>query len=382
MNRDKTQWVIGDVLARQAATIGERTFVQFQDGAPITYLAAHQQANAVANSLIEFDVQAGERVALMLPNSLDFLWSWLGIIRTGAVAVTINTAYRGVFLEQVLTNCRARTFIVHPDYLPWLAQIEDAIPDLQTAIVPGWTGHGPSFKRIKVVPFDPLLNGSQADVNRKVSYRDVGTIMYTSGTTGPSKGVLMSHAHMYLLGQSARVHLRVTEQDVCYQCMPLFHAMGMFIQLISTMLAGARAVMVPTFSATSWITDIRRYGVTFTTTLGVMSEFIMRQPPIPDERDNQLRAVLAIPLTEDIITQYRERFGVNTVIEAFGMTECGMPLWQPYDEPPRIGSCGKVWEEFYDVKVVDPQTDEEMPAGEIGEIVVRPKAPYGFMLSY
>ncbi|MEM7253043.1 MAG: AMP-binding protein [Pseudomonadota bacterium] len=382
MARDKRDWVISKVLAKQAQTIGDRPLVQWQDGDAITYAEAHAAANRVGNSLIALSVGIGERVGLMLPNSLEFLWSWLGILRVGGVAVTINTAYRGVFLEQVLSNSGAERLIIHPDYLEWLAEIEDQVPRVTTAIVPGWRGRGPSFQRINVIPFEPLMDGPDRDINIDVTYRDIGTIMYTSGTTGPSKGVLMSHGHMYLLGLSGKTHLRVTEQDVCYQCMQLFHAMGMFLQLVNTMMAGARAVMVPSFSATNWIDDIRKYRITFTSTLGVMSEFIMRQPRQANEGDNDLRVVLAIPLTDDIVDQYRERFGVTKVIEGFGMTECGMPLWFPYDEPLRVGSCGLAWHDYYDVRIVDPETDEEVPKGEIGEIVVRPREAYCLMQGY
>lgn len=379
---DKTDWVMGRTLETQARTRGDQSFIQLEDGPPVTYAEAHRRANRVGNGLLSLGVEFGERVGLMLPNSLDYLWAFAGITRTGAVAVTVNTAYRGMFLEHVLNDSNARLLIIHPAYLEWLAEIEGSIPQLTTAIVLDWDGVNPGLKRINLMHYESLLDGADTNICVEVTYCDIGGIMYTSGTTGPSKGVLMSHGHMYLLAHSAQVHLRLAETDVCFQTMPLFHAMGMYLQLYGTMLAGARAVMSPFFSATSWSSDIRKYGITVTSTLGVMTEFILRQPPHPDDLDNKLTRVLAVPVTEAVTDQFVRRFGVDKVIEAFGMTECGMPVWFPYDDQPRPGSCGKAWEDFYEVRIVDPDSDEELPRGEIGEIVIRPKEPFGFMQGY
>jgi crotonobetaine/carnitine-CoA ligase len=214
-----------------------------------------------------------------------------------------------------------------------------------------------------------------------VSYRDIGAIMYTSGTTGPSKGVLMPHAHLYLLGLGEVDNLGLCAEDTYYICMPLFHANAMLMQLYGTLIAGAKAVIVPAFSASRWLDDIRRHGITITNTLGVMTEFIYRQPERPEDGDNRLRVICAVPNPAEIREAFEQRFKTR-LIEGYGMTEVNIVLYHPMHQPYRTGSCGLPYDTYFEVRVVDPETDEELPPGQVGEIVARPREPYGFMQGY
>jgi crotonobetaine/carnitine-CoA ligase len=363
--RDKRNWVVGTVLARQAKARGDRPFLQFEDWPPQTYAAVDAMANRVAHGLAKLGVHHGDHVGVFLPNSLEHCYLWFGINRLGAVHVAINTGYRGRFLSHVLTNARCKVVICDPALRPRVDEILEELPE-----------HPQVFDSLA-----PLLHDSALPVDAEVSYRDVATIMYTSGTTGPSKGVLMPHAHNYLLGLGIVDNLRLTEDDTYYVCLPLFHANAMFLQVYSTLIAGGRAVIVPKFGASNWIDDIRRYRCTITNTLGVMMEFILKQPARPNDADNALRVVLAVPMPPSLAPGFRARFGCQ-ILEGFGMTEVNIPLYTPLDAPPRDGSCGKVYGRYFEVRVVDPDTDEELPPGEIGEIVVRPREPFAFSLGY
>ncbi|HUJ74274.1 MAG TPA: AMP-binding protein, partial [bacterium] len=250
---------------------------------------------------------------------------------------------------------------------------------------PGGPGAGPSgttrpLQRLELRPFADLLREGPP-VAVPVSYRDVGTIMYTSGTTGPSKGVLMPHAHMFLFARGEVDALRLTPADVYYICMPLFHANALFMQLYATLIAGGRCCIVPGFSASRWLDDVRLYGATVTNTLGVMTEFVFRQPPRPEDRQHRLRAMCAVPAPPEIAAAFRERFGVP-LLEGYGMTEVNIPAHMRLDTPYRPGSAGPVAEEYFQVRIVDPDSDEELPRGTVGEIVVRPRVPYAFMAGY
>ena len=228
-----------------------------------------------------------------------------------------------------------------------------------------------------------LLAADDADLDDShlVTYRDTATIMYTSGTTGPAKGVLMPHAHVYLLGLGAVENLGVTPRDVYYVTLPLFHANAMFMQLYACLIAGAHAVIAPRFRASQWLSDIRRFGCTLTNTIGVMSDFVLQQAAREDDADTALRLVLAVPTPPAIADVFRARFGV-AMVEGYGMTECNMPLYMPRGDAPRAGTCGKPYARFFEVRVVDPDTDEPLPPGVTGEIVVRPREPFAFMAGY
>jgi crotonobetaine/carnitine-CoA ligase len=340
----------------------------------------------VGNAFAREGVAFGENVAVMLHNRMEHLWSWFGLNRLGAVHVGINTAYKGRFLTHVLANAGSRFGVVERDFLPWLADVEETVPNLQTVFVPGpplQPADIPAFKRLQVRHFDELLQqGTPDDIDVEVTYQDTGMIMYTSGTTGPSKGVLMPHGHLYLFGLGMKIHMGLTPEDRYYICMPLFHAQGSLMQTYSTLIAGASAVLVKQFSATNWIDDIRKYECTVTNSLGVMNDFILRQPPKPTDTDNKLRMMSALPVTEDTLAALRERFNIPKFNELFGMTEVNIPVWRPLDAPDEAGCSGKVWDEFFEVIIADPDSDEALPIGSVGEILVRPKEPFCFMQGY
>lgn len=385
MATDKSDWVVGKVLARHARERGDKPFIQFEDGRPFTYAETHETANRVGNAFRAEGVGFGESVAVMLDNRLEYLWSWFGLNRIGASIVAINTAYKGRFLTHVLQNTGSRYGIVEPHYLSWLKDIEDTVPNMETVFVPGdplAPEDIPAFKRIKVRRFAEMMLGSREDIDVEVTYRDIGVIMFTSGTTGPSKGVLMPQGHLYTFGLGKLVHMGLTSEDRYYICMPLFHAQGLLMQTYGTLQAGASAVLVKQFRATTWIDDIRKYEATFTNTLGVMNDFILRQPEKPEDRDNKLRMVSALPVTEETLGQLRDRFAIPKFNELFGMTEISLPIWRLLDAPDEAGCSGAVWDDYFDVIIADPETDEEVPTNEVGEILVRPKEPYCFMQGY
>lgn len=380
MSRDKSQWTVGQALARQAAARGDAPFLQVEDRPPVTYAEADRLANRLARGVLALGVKPGDRVAVMLPNGLEILVTWFGLSRAGAVSVFINPAYKGIFLEHVLANAGAEVAIIHRDYAPAMAAALKAQPRLKRVFVVG-EGPLPDLPGVAVQPWQALPESSAAPVDVPVTYRDTGAIMYTSGTTGPSKGVLMPQAHLYLFAQEEVRWMRLTPEDVYYICMPLFHANALFMQLYGTLLAGAKAVIVPAFSASRWVDDLRKYGATVTNTLGVMTEFVFRQPPRPEDRQHRLRLILAVPGPAEIAQAFMERFQTQ-LIEAYGMTEIGIPLHGRVDSPFKAGSCGQVNEDYFEIRIADPETDEEVPRGVLGEIVCRPKEPYAFMAGY
>jgi len=385
VSTDKSGWVVGKVLAEQAALRGDQPFMRFEAGEFHSYADAHRIANIVGNAYRAAGVAFGDKVAVMSANRLEYLWTWFGLSRIGGVTVAINTAYKGRFLTHVLGNAKCRLGVFEPEFLPWLADIEDTIPHFETVYVPGQSLAEvdiPDFKRISVRHFDELMQGSDAEINTEITYRDTGMIMFTSGTTGPSKGVLMPHGHLYLFGLNTKLHMALTPEDRYYICMPLFHAQGILMQTYGVLVSGASAMMVKQFRASTWAEDVSRSGATVTNLLGVMNDFVLRQPPSPYDADNQLRLLCAVPLTTEVMEALRSRFAIPKFSELFGMTECNLPVARPIDAPDEAGCSGKVWDDYFEVRIADPETDEPVPTNEVGEILVRPKEPFCFMQGY
>ena len=385
MATDKSGWVVGKILAEQARVRPEAPLIQFESGHMHSYAEAHALGNRAGNGYAGVGVGFGDNVAVMLNNRLEYLWSWFGLSRIGGVLVGINTALKGTFLTHVLTNTKARIGVFEPEYLPWLAEIEDTVPEMHTVYVPGDVydpDNLPSFKNIEVRCFDEIMEAPADEIDVEVTYRDIGMIMFTSGTTGPSKGALMPHGHLYLFGHCMQVHLGMTPDDIYYIPMPLFHAQGILMQFFATLITGSSAVLVKQFRATTWIDDIREHGATLTNLLGVMNDFVLRQPANNTDTDNNLRMVCAVPVTDETLEVLRTRFAIPKFNEIFGMTEVNLPVARPVDAPDEAGCSGKVWDEYFEVIIADPETDEEVPTGEVGEILVRPKEPYCFMAGY
>jgi crotonobetaine/carnitine-CoA ligase len=205
--------------------------------------------------------------------------------------------------------------------------------------------------------------------------------MYTSGTTGPSKGVLMPQGHCYLFGHRMARSFRMTEDDRMFICMPFFHAMGLPIQWVGCLLAGTPAHVTRRFAATTWLEDIRRSGATITFGLGVIPEFIFRQPPTSHDRDHRLNRMVAVPISGEWGPAFEARFGVK-LLQGYGMTECNIPAWYDMADPLIPGCAGPIHEDLFEVRIVDAESDEPLATGEVGEIVIRPKEPSCFMAGY
>jgi carnitine-CoA ligase len=358
--RDHRRWVLPEVLACQAAKRPDEVFLLTTEGERLTYGQAAADAARVAGFLAGLGVEPGDRVAAMLPNGLDFVRLWLGAGRLGATLVPLNTALTGAFLEHPLRNCEARVIVVDDAYR---ATVAAACHDRQRLLAPGdigdaapWTGPMPAA-------------------------RDIACIMYTSGTTGPSKGVLMPHAHCYLFGLGTIDSQSLTSADRHYIALPFFHANALLMQLYAVLIAGASAVMRPRFSASAFVDDLHQYGVTATNLLGAMSAFVFAQPPSPRDRGHALRIIQVAPNPADHERTWRERFGVVQVFSGFGMTECNIPLYgRPGATKP--DTSGYVYSRYFEAEIRDPANDDPLPAGTVGEIVVRPKVPFGFMAGY
>ncbi|GAA1971845.1 ATP-dependent acyl-CoA ligase [Terrabacter lapilli] len=359
---DHHRWILPEVLEAQARRRGDSTFLTVIGEGSLSYAAAARQARQVASHCVTAGIRPGDRVAVLLPNGLDFVRLWLGLGRLGAVIVPVNTGLTGDFLAHQLRDSGARAVVSAGPAAEAVADVIGGVDGLQMLDLDGWQ-HAPQY--------DGHLPRAS----------DTACLMYTSGTTGPSKGVLMPHAHCYLFGLGSIEGLGITEADRYYVSMPLFHANGLFMQLYATLIAGASAVLRARFSATSWLSDIREHRCTVTNLLGAMSQFVIAQPSSSDDTDHGLRVICPVPNPAPHERAWRERFAIPEVVTAYGMTEVNIPLYGRLGTA-RPGTAGRALERWFEVEVRGPDTDDRLPAGQIGEIMVRPRVPFGFMSGY
>jgi carnitine-CoA ligase len=384
LSRDlKDGWTISSVLSRQAAERPNAPALQWQTEEPFSYKGLCDHCLRLAGGLRGLGVQPSNRVLIMLPNSMEIVLAWLSTNLLGAVEVPINIHYKESWLVHEVNDCEAHLAIVHEQYLERFIQVVDQLEHLTDFVVVGGdegTAHQEMDKKWSMHAWGELENAGAIDKPVETHYYDTAAIMYTSGTTGPSKGVVVPYGVGGIFAQGVVDTAELTSDDVNYVVHPLFHANAQFMQILPSLLVGARISLWPGFSASRWLDQVRATGATITNTLGVMCNFIHSQPVREDDADNPLRAMITLPAPSDIAEDFERRFGVKC-LEGYGMTEIGVVTYRRLEEPLRLGSAGRALE-WFDVRVVDPETDEPLPPGEVGEIVVRPKATGIMMKEY
>jgi crotonobetaine/carnitine-CoA ligase len=386
MSVDKSEWTIVDLVRRQAAAHGEREYMAFEHGTSLTFAGLDRDSDAVARNLAALGVATGDRVLALLKNRIEYMVLMIAVMKLGAVYVPVNTELKGAFLQHQLRNCEPKAVFCETeladafdgttggtDELVATVFVAGGMPARMPAVFSG--ARSLTYEDFRAAP------GRRGEVLVTARPADIAMIMYTSGTTGPSKGVLMPHAHLYLFALGTVRSLRITSEDVYYVSMPVFHINALGMQVLGSLFGGARIYCVERFSPNRWLEDVRKSGATLTNALGVMPEFIWRTDVGEDDADNSLRMIMAIPVANEWSAAFERRFGVK-IRQGFGMTECNIPCYSRDDDPLETGCAGHIEEDFFELKIVDPDTDMEVPRDQVGEIVIRPKEPSCFMQGY
>ena len=386
MTIDTSEWSLVGLVRRQAAVLGERVYMSFEHGTTLTYGSLDRDSDHLARNLASLGVAPGDRVMVMLKNRIEFMLAMIGIMKLGALFVPINTELKGAFLQHQMRNAEPRVVFLDHGLRDAFDNVQGGNECLAATIYVG--GDVPEdrpdvLSGAPAMTFEALcaLAGAGDEVLVEAKPEDIACIMYTSGTTGPSKGVLMPHAHCYQFGNGVALNFAMTADDRQYICMPLFHAMGLLMQALSTLITGGQAYCIERFSPNTWLDDVRTYGATVTNALGVIPEFIFRTPETEHDLDNKLRKVLAVPVAAEWGEAMVKRFGFKFV-QAYGMTEINLPCYTNDDDPLDPGMAGHVMEDMFEVRIMDAATDAELPQGEIGEIAVRPRVPFVFNQGY
>ncbi|MFC6883345.1 MULTISPECIES: AMP-binding protein [Actinomadura] len=366
-------FVLGDVLRTQARIHRAEPFLKFRDG-EVTYGEVDSTADRMARGLAALGVGRGDHVGLMLPNGADIVHLVFAIARLGAVAVPINTGYKGELLRHVLTSSDARWLVVDGPYAERIPPIADRLPGLGLVIVRDGDGLDALGKPAR--PMGDLLGRENGEVSVDVGFADLQAIMYTSGTTGPSKGAMVPHALALTCAWDSLDFLDRWGKTI-YCPLPLFHAAALWDGMMSALLGGGSIAIVERFSASRFWDDVRRFDARVTMSVFSMIPILLNQPPSARDKDHPLETFYMGKSNLD--EPLRERFGVRSV-ETYTSTEAGIATGSPYGEW-REGSCGQAHDERFEVAVVD-EHDREVGSGEPGELVLRPRQPFVITTGY
>jgi carnitine-CoA ligase len=360
------------MLTRQAERYGARRLVTI-GAQTLTYAGARAAAAGYAGRLREAGVNAGDRVAIMCGNRLELLLAVLGCAWLGAIAVPINTASRGAQLEHILRNCGARLMIIERELTSVLGRLSREGVALAGIWLVG-EGNASAPLDLQREPFP--APGEPSDPH-PAEPGDTFAILYTSGTTGLSKGVCCPHAQYFWWAVHTGELLGVGEADILMTALPLFHtnALNSFFQAL---LNGATLVVEPRFSASRFVASLTEQGATVTYLLGAMIAMLLRQPPSEMDRSHRVRVALAPAVPAQFYAQFMERFGFG-LIDGYGSTETNCIMGAPLAEQ-RPGTMGRLLPGFA-ARVVDAH-DNELPDGEAGELILRADEPFAFATGY
>jgi len=370
-------WRVHHLLERRAEAAPDFPFLHFEDR-DYTHAEMNRRANRMADGLMALGLKKGTRVAVMMKSAPEYIDVWFAIAKAGAVEVPLNTAYKGEILTHMLLNSGAEMIVIDAEFVTAVAAVALRCPALKHFIVRAEAGvedvevPGVRHEFAQV----PIGEGGNPGLN--ISPEDLACIMFTSGTTGPSKGVMLNHHFEISFSIIYNDIVALTEGDVSYNMLPFFHIAGKF-QLMSPLLVGGRMILRERFSASQFWPDVRAHGVTVTTAVGGICHMLYAQSPQPDDSNNPLRMIYSVPNPHEVLDEFKTRFDVE-LTEGYGSTEANICVYSRPDEDTPLGSCGRAAPE-YEVRIVDAQ-GRDCPPGEAGEFVVRPKYPNTLMAGY
>lgn len=374
---------IGRVLAERAARIPDRTFLIWQERRT-TYGEVEEITNRYANGFAALGIRHGDHVAVMLPNCPEFLWVIWGLGKIGAVAVPLNTAVKGELLRYFLDQSDACCVVVDDEWVDRVAALAPSLKKVRSYVYRGERkatecGLG-SAGAIACQLTEALSSDATRPPLERVGHDDIHLIMYTSGTTGPSKGVMCPHSQGHAVGSMLAKDFGYHADDVLYTCLPLFHGNAIWYSCYAALWADAALAVAPRFSASRFWDEIRSTGATQFNTLGAMTNIIWKLPPGPNERETALRQCMAVPVPKEIYREFQQRYGV-TLTSVYAMTEnFAMTRFTPEDPPAKAGSAGSALGAC-ELRIVDDD-QRELPIGEVGEVWMRPLIPGAMMKGY
>ena len=375
-------WSVGqrdtviDALDRAVARHPDRILLDI-GGQFFSYGDIDRLSTRLANSLRTLGVSQSETIITMLDNNVDAIVSWLATNKLRAVSVPINTALRGEFLRHQIVDAGAKLVICEAEYLQRIRSLVGGLPALETVLYrAGEADPGEPSPGLRIAPLDDFRGQDDTPLLDKPQPQDLSCLIYTAGTTGPSKGCMLSYNFMCNL---ARLQLRAgpaSDADITITPLPLFHMNAVCVGVLSNILIGARVAILPRFSVSNFWPEVRRSGATIASILGGMGALLAQAPDSDAMKQcfGQIHTVRGNPFTEVTKKIWRERFGARQVGgNGYGLTEACVVTSLPAGEYAAPGSSGKRISDF-DVRIVD-DLDNELPTNTPGEIVVRPLRP-------
>jgi crotonobetaine/carnitine-CoA ligase len=343
----------------------------------LSYREVDALTDSLAGGIAELGVTKGDRVAVVLPNRLEYLITFFALAKLGAIQVPINPYLKGEFLRHQLADSAAIALIGDAPAMAQLARLASVLPALRTAVAVGEVAEAPE----RTVAFNDLAAAGRSAPDVPIAPSDLLAVMYTSGTTGLPKGCMLSHGYYMAMPWPWYQNEWLHPGDRTLTAMPLFHIGGQGIALMPALLAGNSIAFLERFSASGFLDQARQTEATVGFGVGPMGMAMLASPPAESDRDHPSRLGVWVPMPIPSQDAYAERFGVQVISETYGQTECNPITGSPIDRHrSKRASLGRA-NPSLEVRLFDDGGDE-VPTGEAGEIVMRAREPEVMFAGY
>jgi crotonobetaine/carnitine-CoA ligase len=362
---------IDGLLTTRAATHPETVFLRFASG-DLTFADVDRRVTRLAAGLASIGVERGDVVPVLLPNSPEFAIAWLALCRLGAVACLVNTGFRGPTLRHVLGTADSTLMILDAELVDDVLAVATELATVPNIVLRGDVDvpHG-----VRVYRWTNLISHAGEPPVPTHGPLDPAMVLFTSGTTGVSKGCLLPHRYTVRQASLMAEHLQFTAEDVFYCPFPMFHIDALVLTIGPALVLGTTAAIGVRYSASGFWDEVRRFGATVFDFMGATLTLTWKQPPTPHDHDHPVRLAWGVPVP-DFCDDFERRFDLR-LVELYGSTDAGVPIYSPLSAR-RTGSCGRPID-AYDVRLIDDD-GFEVPVDAVGEIAVRPLEP-GLMSS-
>ncbi|MBW2709134.1 MAG: AMP-binding protein, partial [Deltaproteobacteria bacterium] len=354
-----------DLIEYQGHTLGEKPYIMFNKEI-ISFAAYDQTTCSFANGLLEHGAEAGDGIAILMGNCPEFLYLFYGMPRAGLYSVPINVSLMGDGLRFILENSDVKYLAIDDILYPKIAEFDSPVKTIKKIFVRRTTDQPLPAGTLDI---KELLSAPSEKPAHAVKEGDMSQLLYTSGTTGPPKGVVGRQQPGIALWWKMGADTMFTPDDVLYTCLPLFHANALMLTAGFAMAGGRPFGLDTKFTASGFWDRLRYYKATSFNGLGAMIPILMKQPEKETDTDNTVKIVNSAACPANLWEPFEKRFGVK-IYEGYGAVDGGgLAITNRGDAP--VGSVGKPAPEI-EWKLVDSD-ENEVPQGEYGELITKNK---------
>ncbi|PKB68191.1 MAG: hypothetical protein BZY81_02445 [SAR202 cluster bacterium Io17-Chloro-G4] len=369
---------LGDFFELAVEKSPDKEFVEIS-GQEFTYRQVHEKAQQTASMFLGIGVSHGDRVCLFMPNCPEYLFCWFGLSILGAIGVPVNTAYKRDEMAFILNDSEAKAMVAHQslatvaqeaailapsvEHKLLVADVDGSAVDEQN--ISGWTGFSQALDQAAVLASRP-----------EVAPDSVCMLVYTSGTTGNPKGVMVTHKMYVAAGQGFASWTRAKPEDRFFTCLPFYHANIQYYSTMGAMAAGATLVIADRFSASRFWDQVREAKATVVNFIGMMMPVLAKNDESPDDNENTVRLFYGSPsFSPEFLASFQERFGTDIIV-GFGMTETCYGTIEVIGQERRSGSSGLARQHpdprfVNEIRISDQESGEPIGTGIVGEITIK-----------